>query len=456
MAKSPGAGIPTAGSGGDGPSGAGNEASANASLVPETSAGAQFSRWLKAFNSGDRGVLLAYHEEHFPYSAATRDVESIERELGLSRATGGFEPRRIDESSATLLSILLQERRGQFAHVELEVDAEPPHRVVRFQIGPVPTPKEFLTSSELEVRRLDAGQRRSAIETLARDLDQHYVSAPLAREMKLLLDGNLARGTYATIYDATELAEVLTTDLRAVCHDKHLSVRFGQAPPPAPPPVVGDDVPSWISDQNYGFGPIERLAGNVALLTINGFIPLLNDSVKAGIGARMQKIADAEAAIVDLRGNGGGVPSTVAFIASYFFDASLLLNKIVRRDTGAVNELWTEENLPGARFGAGKPVYVLTSARTFSGGEDLAYTLQAHQRARVIGEVTGGGAHPVEPRALGPNLYVNLPWGESINPVTGTNWERIGVQPNVAVTADAAQEKALELVRLSLESQNKR
>jgi C-terminal processing protease CtpA/Prc len=96
----------------------------------------------------------------------------------------------------------------------------------------------------------------------------------------------------------------------------------------------------------------------------------------------------------------------------------------------------------------------LTSSRTFSGGEDLAYTLQARKRALVIGEVTGGGAHPVEPRVVTANVFVMLPWGESINPITGMNWEGVGVQPNVAVPAEQALERALELVRKRLAERN--
>lgn len=95
----------------------------------------------------------------------------------------------------------------------------------------------------------------------------------------------------------------------------------------------------------------------------------------------MSEIADADAVIIDLRKNNGGAPETVAFIASYFFEArAVLLNSIHRRDTGQTREFWTRPELPGKRFGAIKPVYVLTSGRTFSGGEDLAYIWQTVTR----------------------------------------------------------------------------
>jgi len=83
-------------------------------------------------------------------------------------------------------------------------------------------------------------------------------------------------------------------------------------------------------------------------------------------------------------------------------------------------------------------VYVLTSAQTFSGGEDFCYTLQAQGRAELIGEATGGGAHPTRTVPISATLAISVPFARSVNPVTGTNWEGTGVQPDVAVPAAGA------------------
>jgi hypothetical protein len=416
-------------------------------VVPDTPAGAQFSLWLQAFNSGDREALLAYHEQHFPYSAASADVASIDREHGLSLGTNGFTEKAVEQSAPTALTLLVQERaRPQFARVHLEVAPSAPHRVIRFEIGPIPTPPQFLSQDELASRRVDAARRRAAIDVASRELEAHYVSAEVARQMSEKLRQQAARGDYDSITDAEQLAQILTRDLQRVSGDKHLQVRFGRMPPPPPPPAAPSDAPPpWMVERNFGFGPSERLPGNVALLTINGFFPLIGPAVEEAIGVRMSAVADADAVIIDLRSNHGGAPGTVAFVASYFFDArALLLNTIYRRDTGHTEEFWTQPELPGTRFGAAKPVFVLTSARTFSGGEDLAYTLQAHQRATVIGETTAGGAHPTEPRAIDDSLFVMVPWGRSINPITNGNWEGTGVKPDVASPAEQALERALQ------------
>jgi C-terminal processing protease CtpA/Prc len=98
--------------------------------------------------------------------------------------------------------------------------------------------------------------------------------------------------------------------------------------------------------------------------------------------------------------------------------------------------------VPGARFGADKPVYVLTSNKTFSAAEDFTYNLQAIKRITVVGETSGGGAHPIQPFRIDPNLVAVIPIGRSINPITKADWEGAGVKPDVAIAADKALAKA--------------
>src|SRR5262249_31347733 len=90
-------------------------------------------------------------------------------------------------------------------------------------------------------------------------------------------------------------------------------------------------------------------------------------------------------------------------------------------------------------------VYVLTSARTFSAAEEFTYNLQAQKRATVVGETTGGGAHPGGTRPINEHFAMFVPTGRAINPITKTNWEGTGVKPDVAADADEALAKAHEL-----------
>ena len=422
----------------------------------ETPAARQFAAWLTAFNSGDRGALVAYHQQHFPYEVASDDVAGIDRELGLSKGTGGFELKKPENPASTRIVAILKERRSdQFARAAMEVDAAEPHRVVRFEIHPIPTPDEFLSAEERKSRQVDDAKRRSLIDGIAKELQAHYVVPDKAKQMIAALRDHLARGDYDKITRGEEFAAAVTKDLRDVSHDLHLGLMFGRGPR-GPQPTL-DEQRAMARAMSYGFGPIERMAGNVAHVVINGFPPIPDDEAREAVARLMSQVADADALVVDLRNNGGGSPDTVALIASYLFDKTPVhLNDMFSHDTGSVQQSWTVRDLRGTRFGGQKPVYVLTSKRTFSGGEEFAYDLQSLHRAKIVGETTGGGAHPVAPHELDEWFTILVPWGRPINPVTKTNWEGVGVVPDIAVTADSALDEAHRRALDDISSKSKR
>ena len=100
----------------------------------------------------------------------------------------------------------------------------------------------------------------------------------------------------------------------------------------------------------------------------------------------------------------------------------------------------------GKRF-VDKPVFVLTSKATFSAAEGFSYALKNLKRATLIGETTGGGAHPVEPHRIDDNFFIIVPSGRSISPITKTDWEGTGVEPDVKVPAASALDEALKRAR---------
>jgi C-terminal processing protease CtpA/Prc len=252
--------------------------------------------------------------------------------------------------------------------------------------------------------------------------------------------------------DLVSFARALTARLRAVSHDKHLNVRMaGQrrlagrarqlrggpgadsADRPARPPRTGM------------YGRTDRLDGNVAYIEITSFA-FPPEAVRDETREIMSAAADAKALIVDVRANGGGSPFTVALVCSYLFgDAPVLLNSLYYRPADRTDDFYTDPGVPGTKLGPDKPVYVLTSERTFSGAEEFAYDLQTRKRATIVGETTGGGANPGEGMPLPYGLTIFVPTGRAINPITRTNWEGVGVRPDVMVSADDALETALRL-----------
>jgi len=203
-------------------------------------------------------------------------------------------------------------------------------------------------------------------------------------------------------------------------------------PPPPPSPEQMERQRVAVGESNFGFEKVERLAGNIGYLDLRGFMPpsLMGDTAAAA----MSFLGNVDALIIDLRQNGGGSPDGVALMASYLFGQPVRMNDIYDRPSNETRQFWTLPYVPGRRL-IGKDVYVLTSNRTFSAAEDFTYGLKNLQRATIVGEVTGGGAHPGGPRRINDHFFVAVPSGRSISFITHTDWEGVGVQPDVKVPA---------------------
>ncbi|MEE6260572.1 S41 family peptidase [Plantactinospora sonchi] len=238
------------------------------------------------------------------------------------------------------------------------------------------------------------------------------------------------------------LAARLTADLFETCADRHLRVRI-RDDQLATVSTEAELAAAWREQArlaNYGISRVERLDGNVGYLDLR----MIADAAAGGraIAAAMELVARTHALIVDLRRNRGGSPNGVIFWTSYLFpDDQTHLNSIQDGESGQTRQYWSLAYLPGERY-LDRPVFVLTSGVTFSAGEEFCYNLRTRGRATLIGETTRGGAHPTRIVPLSPTLEITVPDARSINPVTGTNWEGTGVEPDVAVPAEQAYQVA--------------
>ncbi|MFJ8960707.1 S41 family peptidase [Lentzea sp. NPDC102401] len=287
--------------------------------------------------------------------------------------------------------------------------------------------------------------RESEIEILCSQLASYYVFPDTANEIAKVLRAHLDEGAYSDVDDDEEFAAKVTADLQSVNGDKHLRLLHSAEEVPETGQESAWDPVAYKKEAEqdaFGIHKVERLEGNVGLLEIR----LLHDAEIAtpAYVAAMNLIAHTDALIIDLRENRGGDPHTVQLICSYLFDEPVHLNDIYNRPEDATYQFRTLPHVPGPKFGGTKPVYVLTSARTFSGGEELSYDLQQTERATLIGETTKGGAHPGDRYRVGPHLKSSIPNGRAINPVSGTNWEGVGVVPHISVPAEEAFEVAYE------------
>jgi C-terminal processing protease CtpA/Prc len=198
---------------------------------------------------------------------------------------------------------------------------------------------------------------------------------------------------------------------------------------------------------NCAFKRVEILSRNIGYLKFNGF----GDPTVCGatVVAAMTFLAHVDAIIFDLRENGGGDPRMVAMISSYLFDKPTHLNDLYNRKDDFTTQYWTLPYVPGTTL-ADKPAFVLTSKSTFSGAEEFTYNLKNLKRATIVGETTGGGAHPVSGHRIDDHFMIGVPYARAVNPISRTNWEGTGVEPDVAVKASEALEKAEELASSKL------
>ncbi|MBL8202902.1 MAG: S41 family peptidase [Blastocatellia bacterium] len=290
-------------------------------------------------------------------------------------------------------------------------------------------------------KTIDAEKRQQVIEAAIKKLHESYVFPDVAKQMEAALRERMQRKEYDSITSARALARTLTEHLQAVSKDKHLRVLFtGNGAPVLGGRLNPEQYRALASKRNYGFEKVERLSGNIGYLDFRGFENAELASETAA--AAMTFLANTDALIIDLRQNGGGDPAMVAFISSYLFDKKTHLNDLYLRAENRTEEFWTRETVPGKKFGGEKPVFILTAKYTFSGAEEFSYNLKNLKRATIIGEVTGGGAHPVAPQRINEDFTIGVPFARAINPITKTNWEGVGVKPDVEVPAAQALKTA--------------
>jgi hypothetical protein len=365
----------------------------------------------------------------------------IEGEMGFRNQTGGFDLLSIDKSERTHIEFRVKEKAGPTtAFGRLDVKDADPAEVVTFGLRAVPpgvTEKDF---------KIDAAQRQRAIDGAAAKLNEYYVFPEAAKKMVEAVRAKHKAGDYDSITNGDGFAEKLTADLRAVSNDKHLRVTFSPVVLPSGPRPGGPDMAAMrrqMDRVNCGFEKAERLPPNIGYLKFNMFAN--QDICGPTASAAMTFLGSVDALIIDLRENGGGDPKMVAYISSYLFDERTHLNDLYNRKEDKTEEFWTNNEVAGKRLGAAKPVFVLTAKRTFSGAEEFTYNLKNLKRATIIGETTGGGAHPVSGHRIEDHFTIGVPFARAINPISKTNWEGTGVEPDVKVAAGEALDLAKKM-----------
>lgn len=306
--------------------------------------------------------------------------------------------------------------------------------------GPGPAPAAAPRASKAEIV---AGLRKAIAE--------NYVLA----DKRAPLDAALAKGLKAGRYDVEDPAELtrrVNEDLFAVAADKHLNMAFD---PRASAEIAkrgsqDDEIENTpffkalMRQRNYGITEMKLLPGNVRYVRYDGF-GWTGDESKAAIDAAMAFLRDGDAAILDLRGNGGGSPEAVRRLTSYFVPAGTpLVTFHMRKDAPTTS---TSEAVPGGQLTL--PLYVLTSGRAASAAEEFASHVARLGFGTLTGETTAGAAYRNEFFAVPGGYLISVSVGYPELP-GGGNWEAKGVAPKIAVPVDKALDRAQQEAALAL------
>jgi hypothetical protein len=303
-------------------------------------------------------------------------------------------------------------------------------------------------------QKMTGKEIKALLESLENSLSSWYVFHDKVGLMLTNVKKNYTSGIYNKIESRSELAEKLVEDIQQVCPDRHLTIRYYPElaeflETPLPEPIKQLEIEKLLNEEretNFGFKKTELLQGNVGYLRFDWFCQFI-DEAKPTLEAAARFVSNSKALIIDMRYNGGGFPEMVLQVQHYFFTEKTRMNDIIDSKNDTLQR-WADPAL--TNFSLDMPVYILTSRNTFSGAEDFAYGLQQAKRAVVVGETTGGGAHPSRDFSIGQGFVIHIPTHRSSNVNTNTDWEGIGVQPNVFAPAEQAQTKAQILIYTEL------
>lgn len=415
--------------------------------IPDTPAGHTLRAFLDAFNSGDHDRIAAYVKEYDPENNA-------DGLTSFSSQTGGFTLVSILHSAPDKLSFLVHGRGDNIdAYGSLTLASTAPPRVKLMGIRAIPP------GAKLDDIQLDEATRQKTIDAISDQLTGYYVYPDVAAKMVEAIRDHQKHGDYNSMKDGNEFADALARDLRAVSHDKHLFVGYDPYIRPAEPGPSNEPHPpsaaeearfrAMLEHDNCSFSKVEILDHNIGYIKFGAFPN--PDICGPTVVAAMNFVAHSDALIFDLRENHGGSPDMVEFMVSYLFRIPTHINDLTNRHDNETHQFWTLPWIPGQRF-VDHPVYVLTSHETFSGGEEFTFDLKTQKRATVVGETTGGGAHPVRGLPAGDHFTIGVPFGRPINPVTKDDWEGKGVEPDVKVSAADALTTAEKLAAEKLAS----
>ena len=289
----------------------------------------------------------------------------------------------------------------------------------------------------------DEAERHRVLQGVIANLRQYDPDSAAATRAAWTLRANETLGRYRSIGDPEQFATQVTSQLRKATGDLHLEVAYIRRPllanPVAFSPAQEAHYRAAQLAANCGFTDVRILPNNIGYLKLDMF-PEVDVCGDTAITA-MKTLSRADALIIDLRDNSGGSPDMVMFLAGWLFDKPAFFFNPRENDA---SHMWTRSHMAGSGL-ADKPLWVLTSSRTYSAAEHFSYNLKMLHRATLVGETTGGATDVGVFHRIDDHFGIGIRESRVRNPYPAPDWAVNGVQPDVRVPAADALETAEKL-----------
>lgn len=286
---------------------------------------------------------------------------------------------------------------------------------------------------------LSPAERAASIDGIVHILNQQYVFPETALKVSDFLLQQEQSGALADITTQEQFVEKVGALMRQHSGDGHLNLALITEQGGVSHRLIETEARKI---NNFAFEQARILPGNVGYLKLHKFWQA-EEAHQVGHAA-LVFLSHSDHIVIDLRDSGGGSPQLVQYLVSHFVPENTLLWE-VRDRNGKVTEQVRSLAVPDSKLLKTKPIYILQSEDLVSAGEFFSYTLQQLSRAVVIGETSAGLAHYTGAAKVNDWLFVRIPLFRPVNPVTGTNFEGVGVEPNIRVPAEMALYRALRL-----------
>ncbi|TDI51884.1 MAG: PDZ domain-containing protein [Acidobacteria bacterium] len=313
---------------------------------------------------------------------------------------------------------------------------------------------------------ISAGEREEILTTIALELRSGYLYEDKGNDLAGQVEKEAGDDRFAGDGSIGAFVSLVNGFLLEISNDKHLRLRYGAPPDESAGPrrvVRRDPEPGGHGPEpgqspdpghgpgggsgDYGVREARILEGNIGYLDMGMFAG--SEAAKPKIDEAMMSLAGTDALIIDLGRNGGGGPWMVRYLSGFLFPKTTHLTDTWVRGMDSPRERWTLEGQPTDAF-VKKPVYILTSGRTFSAAESFTFGLVINNRVTLVGERTGGGGHFGDMVMVSPDLNLFMPRGRTYDSATGQGWEAEGIKPDIKVPYAGARDRAVEAIRATI------